>query len=436
MWFYHFNDKNKKKHYLCAFIKKNIIELIQKYREIERPIWFMLFVIFCISILDSSVFLILNIYLAKLGYNDPTIASFLSCRFLMAFMSAIPMGMLIQSRRIKPFYGFVVIGYFSAIFALLNIVEWASLWMIYLAFAFQGISIAGRFIITAPYIIRNVKKEQHTSVFSLAFATGSAGLIIGGGLVYLLSSLNPVYFHEGQILEYFCGFGILALLSVFQMKKDEFVPKIEGKRSDLKQFDWSLIVRAGMPNLLIAIGAGLTIPFVNLFFFHVFGMESGQFALLGTMTSILVLLGALLVPSIKGRWGYGSITVTQTLSVCALFLLATSDFISYWEGAIYVAIVCYVVRQPLMNLAGPMTAEMTMYYVGGRNREIMSAVNSSIWAGSWFFSSIIFKVLRESGLNYGSIFYITTALYIVGVALYFFLVKDFYQKEKDGLLVE
>ncbi len=396
----------------------------------------MITVIFCVSILDSSVFLILNIYLSKLGYSDPDIASFLSCRFLAAFSTAIPLGILIQNKRLQPFYAIIVVGYFTAIFSLLQAVHLGWKPIIYALFALQGISIAGRFIITAPYILRNIKKEEHTSVFALTFATGSAGLIIGGGLVYILSWIDPIYFHEGRILQYFCGFGLLALFAVFNMKKEEYVPQLKEKKSNLSQFDWALIGRAAMPNLVIAIGAGLTIPFVNLFFFNVFGMDSNQFALLGTMTSVLVLVGSLLVPSIKGRWGYGSITVTQSLSVAALFLLATSDFISTWEWAIYMAIICYVIRQPLMNLAGPMTAEMTMYYVGERNREMMSAVNSSIWSGSWFFSSLIFKVLRESGLNYGSIFYITTALYIVGVSFYFFLVRDFYRKEKAGLIGE
>jgi len=88
-----------------------------------------------------------------------------------------------------------------------------------------------------------------------------------------------------------------------------------------------------------------------------------------------------------------------------------------------------------MNMAGPLTSEMTMYYVGENNREILSALNSAIWSGSWFFSSMIFGVLRQQGFQFGEIFYITAGLYIIGVTLYYFLIKDYFKKEARGEIV-
>ena len=41
-------------------------------------------------------------------------------------------------------------------------------------------------------------------------------------------------------------------------------------------------------------------------------------------------------------------------------------------------------RAPLMNMAAPLTSELTMSYVGNKNQEMLSAIVAAIWSGSWF----------------------------------------------------
>ena len=91
--------------------------------------------------------------------------------------------------------------------------------------------------------------------------------------------------------------------------------------------------------------------------------------------------------------------------------------------AVVIAVVAFIVRQPLMNMAGPMTSELTLNYVGEKNREMISAINAAIWSGCWFASAKIFSMLREADINYSNIIFITVAFYIVGVAWYYWLIK-------------
>ena len=63
--------------------------------------------------------------------------------------------------------------------------------------------------------------------------------------------------------------------------------------------------------------------------------------------------------------------------------LATTEFFSSYYWALPIAILCYWIRTPLMNMAAPMTSELTMNYVGKNNQEILSAVMVAIWSGSW-----------------------------------------------------
>ena len=138
-----------------------------------------------------------------------------------------------------------------------------------------------------------------------------------------------------------------------------------------KSYDWGLLLKAIIPTIIIAIGAGLTIPFINLFFFHNFQIDSTAFAVIGGVASVLVAFLALLVPNVKNKLGFKKgITYTQTIAVLALVALATTEFFASYWWALPVAVMCYWVRTPLMNMAAPMTSELTMNYVGKKNQEL------------------------------------------------------------------
>ena len=207
--------------------------------------------------------------------------------------------------------------------------------------------------------------------------------------------------------------------------------KSEKKGIQLKSYNWNLLLKALIPTFIIAVGAGLTIPFINLFFFHIYGLDSSQFAVVGSVASVLVAIMALLVPKVKDKLGFKKgITLTQTLAVLALVALATTEFYADYWWALPLAIFCFWIRTPLMNMAAPMTSELTMNYVGKQNQEILSAVTAAIWSGSWYFSSQIFRYLKSMDLPYAYIFYITAILYALGVFSYYLLVLD-YEKRGD-----
>jgi len=413
--------------------------LFKQYSALDANIMRLFSVAFSLNVINCAFFLILNIFMSKSGYDDPSIATFWSARFFFVLIFAVPFGRFIQNRKIRPLILLSVLIYPLACVATIEAVDGHYYTAIYLGMMVMGGAESMLRISAAPYILRNLPQELHTRAFSMNFATWSGGLIAAGLTIFGLKSIFPELYHEKWALEMICLFSIIGVFASWQLKRDEHVPVVDAAPSKKKSAkvmwdDWGPMLRAATPTLVIAVGAGLTIPFINLFFHHSFGMDSDQFALLGTATHVLVLLGALIIPQIKDRYGYESITVTQSLSVLALVLLASSDFLHGYSWALVMAIACYMFRQPLMSIANPMTTEMTMYYVGEKNREMMSAVSSSIWSGSWFFSSLTFRFLRESGLRYGNIFLITAGLYAIGVFLYFLLIRDYRRRIRDGVI--
>ena len=206
-------------------------------------------------------------------------------------------------------------------------------------------------------------------------------MLISGLLIFISSNLLNI--DEGDILIFLSiiGFGSL----YFALKINEVNMYNSTNVVKDRKYDWYLIFQCIFPTLIIAIGAGLTIPFINLFFFHNFNLDSSGFALVGGITSLLIAMSSLLVPFLKQKYGFKkSIINTQLYAVIALVLLSSTAYFNELSFMIYFAIFFYMFRAPLMNMAAPLTSELTMSYVGNKNQEMLSAIVAAIWSGSWF----------------------------------------------------
>ncbi|KRO63533.1 MAG: hypothetical protein ABR80_00665 [Cryomorphaceae bacterium BACL11 MAG-121015-bin20] len=382
---------------------------------------------FFIQLIGAAFFLILNIYLAKKGFSDPEIANFISYRFLAVMLLAFPLGIYIKGKPLKPFFMIGGLGVPIVAIVLILLVHYG--WYQYLPalFILWGVVFTLFQVCSLPYLMRNTIIENQSHAISLNYATNSFGTIFSGFIIFGAGQFMRE-FDEGKILLGISILGFIGVYYVLKMKVD--VVESVKERLQWKSYDWVLLMKAIVPTLIIAVGAGLTIPFINLFFFHNFQIDSSGFAVIGGIASILVAILSLLVPNLKSKLGFQKgITYVQTIAVIALVALATTEFFKdYWWG-LPLAIMCYWVRTPLMNMAAPMTSELTMNYVGAKNQEMLSAIIAAIWSGSWFFSSQIFRFLKAEGLPYAHIFYITAVLYAFGVFMYSLLIKDYERKK-------
>ncbi|MDQ3191791.1 MAG: MFS transporter [Bacteroidota bacterium] len=413
------------------------MRILSQYKKVEKHIFSLIFAELFIQMINSAFLLIMLIFMQKEGYSDHESADYISYRFLGTLLLAFPLGLFIKGRKIKPI--FIFASYAVPIFSLLVVygIYFHISWLLYVSQILWGIGFLCFQITALPFILRNAKRETHTEAISLTFATYSFGGISSGVLIFLLSSIDPVFFDEMIILQIIAALGFISIYFIMQIDIKEQVPDepLNIKRLKLKEFDWNLILKAMFPVFVIATGAGLTIPFIGIFFFNVHGVDSHEFAIYGSVSAVLVAIGALIVPQIKAKFGYMlAVPATQTIAVIALVVLATTELYAAFAMAVPIAILCYVIRQPLMNMAGPMTSEVLMNYVGPKNREITSALTSTVWSGSWYISSRIFKILRENGLAYVKVFLITAVLYGLGIFLYYLVMLDYERRMKAGLI--
>lgn len=413
-----------------------LFSFVKDYQKLEKPVMNVILSEFFIQMVNATFMNILPLYMTRQGFSDEEIALFITFRFLGVFILALPLGKYIKGKNLMPFFylsnicvPFFGIGIVLAITFKLKILTLLCLLLWGASFTFMQIPIS-------PFILRNSVKENHTAGISLSYSTWSFGGIISGVVIALLDYINPKLFDEQFILLLFSflGFGgiffLIKIKDFNEISKDDDRPLIKNAKTD-----WNLIVKALIPTLIIATGAGLTIPFISLFFDKIHNLHKGGFSILSSFAAVLVAYTSMLVPKIKRHIGYKiAVPTTQTLAVISLVALATTQFYNQYSLAVVIAAVCYLFRQPLMNMAGPMTAELVLNYVGKGNREITSALTSAIWSGSWVLSGFMVKILFSKGFQFVNIFLITSLLYGFGVVMYYLLILDYNKREQQGLI--
>ncbi len=415
------------------------LSFLNDYQKLEKPILNVVISEFFIQLVNATFMNILPLYMTRKGFSDEEIALFITFRFLGVFILALPLGNLIKGKKLiplfylsnicVPLFGIAIvlsIAFQLKALTLISLLLWGA------SFTFMQIPIS-------PFILRNAKKQNHTAGISLSYSTWSFAGILSGVLIAVLDGINPKLFNEQFILLLFSVLGFFGVFFLYKIKNFKEVveeyQKIKTKSSE--KTDWRLIFKALIPTLIIATGAGLTIPFISLFFDKVHHLDKGGFSVLSSIAAVLVAYSAMMVPKIKQTIGYKiAIPTTQALAVISLVALATTQFYSQYSIAIVIAAVCYLLRQPLMNVAGPMTTELILNYVGQKNREITSALTAAIWSGSWVISGFMVKILFAHKFMFANIFLITSVLYAIGVIMYYVLILDYTKRQKQGLIEE
>lgn len=407
------------------------------YIKIEKQIRNVIASEFFIQLVNATFMTILPLYMSRKGFSNEEIALFIAFRYLGVFVLAFPLGKLIKGKKLMtlfflsnicvPLFGILIVVFIACglkYLTLIPLLLWGA------SFTFMQVPVS-------PFILRNARKTNHTAAISLSYSTWSFAGIVSGTLIWILDLINKNLFDEQFILLLFSamGFGGLFFLGRIKNFSEITDDHMATPGNKAVKTDWGLITKALVPTLIIATGAGLTIPFISLFFDKVHHMSTGGFSALSAIAALLVAYCAMLVPKVKQYIGYKvAIPTTQTLAVFSLVAMATTQFYSQYSVALVIAAVFYLLRQPLMNMAGPMTTELVLNYVGKNNREITSAFTAAIWSGSWALSGFMVTVLFAHHYEFATIFLITSLLYAFGVIMYYLLILDYNKRETKGLI--
>jgi MFS family permease len=172
-----------------------------------------------------------------------------------------------------------------------------------------------------------------------------------------------------------------------------------------------LLTKLILPTLLTSLGAGLIMPFMNVYFRVVHNQPDPVIGTLFAWGSLAMGLGLLLAPPLAERTGkIQLVVISQALSIPFLILLGFSPI--FWVGA-----ASYYIRLALMNMSSPVYQAFVMEHVDPSGRATVASLTSMAWNFGWAFSPTISGWLQVK-YGFGPPFIGTIALYTIAVTMY------------------
>lgn len=386
---------------------------------------------FLLNLIHAAQLLLLNLYLKSRHLDDPAIAALTSQRFVATFFLAIPAGLWLRGKQLKiPLFWSALLFPIASLLSILA-VENQQMALASAGFLFMGLVSLIINVANMPMVLRITPAEQSSEALSLMFASWAAASVCGGVFAWAMQKCHSVSFFGATL--YLDEYAALMILTATGL----FAPLLFAKLPDpppsephtqhwlhVEKKDLPILFHALIPCLIIATGAGLSIQFINLFFSNTHQISSANYSIYSSISNVLMLVAGLIVPEVRRRFGWrGAILGVQLLAVSLLILMGFTELWKNFWWAVPLAILCFIVRQPLMSMAGPAVSELTMSYVGERNRELVSACSGAIWSGAWWLAARSFQLLRASNVPYWAIFLTTAILYIFGTLYYLKIIR-------------
>ncbi len=367
--------------------------------------------------------LIFNFFVLSLGYDEALLGTMITVHNLTALMAALPMGYLADrlGRKLSLVSSTILVA-----LSVVIMVIYPKAWILIALNIVFGLGMSISSVTMGPFLMENSSESERTYLFSfgsgLQMAAGFVGNWIGGylpgwmGTTFNVDAVSSTAY--GNALLATSGIAVLGLIPLLMLRN----PNLKfHERSSLATMSYlkdhlGQISKLVLPMLITSVGAGLIMPFMNIFFRNVHKQPDPVIGTVFAWGSLAMGVGLIIAPVLADRFGKIQVVVmTQALSIPFLFILGFSPFFALSAGA-------YFIRLALMNLGGPVYQTFVMEQVEPQARASIASLTSMASSFGWAFSPSISGWIQ---VNYGfrPAFIGTMVLYAVSIYLYwhFFL---------------
>jgi MFS family permease len=362
--------------------------------------------------------LLFNFYVLSLGYDEALIGQLVTVSSLTALLAALPVGYLADQLGRKA--SLLLSGSLTAL-AILTMVLWPGQIVFYMTNVIFGVAQSLGAVTMGPFLMENSGDEERTYLFSfgsgLQMAAASVGNWIGGYLPTWVGNWREV--SPTDSLAYGGSLVVVVLGAAFGLLPLVFLRRPNMGRQGRSVFA-PLSYAAGhpgtlskliLPMLITSIGAGLIMPFMNVFFRQQYSQPDTTIGTLFAWGSLAMGIGLLIAPPLAERMGkIQLVVVTQALSIPFLILLGFAPW--FWLSA-----AAYYIRVALMNMSGPVYQTFVMEHVEEDARATVASLVSMSWNFGWAFSPMISGWMQVR-YGFGMPFVGTILLYCISIYLY------------------
>jgi MFS family permease len=393
--------------------------------------------VLCYSIAEGVMFgvfrLLFNFYVLSLGEYDESFLGLLTAASALASMIvAVPASFVanrLPAKWILVTSGLVDAGCFIGLVSLPT-----PFFLVFFNIIF-GIATTVRHVSVAPFLMGNSSPEERQYVFSFNFGMVTVaefvGYFIGGRLPTWMGEVANTTatssFAYSLALGSMTGVGLLAVLPLFLIRKQPAVAAASSEKwswAQVKQ-DVGVLSRLLSSPFVIGLGAGLMVPFFNLYFRDVFKQSDEAIGVIFMLGAIAMGIAQFLSAPLASRFGkIGTVILGQAISVIFLILMGLAAWLvpqGHVNVTLWLAIasLAYLVRMALMNMAGPVYQTFILENVRREMQAFTTGLNSIAFQIGWFVSPAIAGLLlaRYKVFGFAPIYGITALLYIAGTAL-------------------
>lgn len=395
--------------------------------------------------------LLYNFYVLGLGFDEALLGRLITTSSLAALLAALPAGYV--SDRMGRKVTLLTAGVTMA-GAAFGMVLWPSSLGLYLMNALLGVSQALAGVTLGPFLMENSSEEERTYLFSFAsginMIAGFVGSWLGGTLPTWLSqalrylpqrlpALGAWLRDSGRetlliavesatpesVTAYAASLVVIGFLALSAVIPLALIRRARLPHDDLaKQLTPITYARRNPgplamligPVLITSLGAGLFMPFMNVFYRNTFDASDQTIGTLFASASLAMAVGLLIAPPLADRYGkIQLVVVSQSLSIPFLILLGYSP----WFG---LSAAAYLVRLALMNMSTPVYQAFVMEHAPREARATVASLVSMSWNVGWAFSPSLSGWMQVS-YGFGPVFGGVIVTYVVAIYMYwrFFL---------------
>jgi MFS family permease len=177
---------------------------------------------------------------------------------------------------------------------------------------------------------------------------------------------------------------------------------------------WSergFVARVALPRIVLGLGAGLSIPFLGLYFQDRFGLSPASVGQLQAAAQLFMSAGFLCAPAVERRLGpVGGMCALQAASMPFFVCLA-------FTGSLTMAAAAFLLRAGLMNAATPIYKSFLMREARPELREMANGIDNLAWGISWVAGPHVGgAILDASRDSYATLMLVTVGLYALSAA--------------------
>jgi len=322
----------------------------------------------------------------------------------------------------------LVLGNLCASLSLIGFAMTNNFSLVLLVAVMEGTGEAAYAVSTVALLAEKAGNEKRTVAFSLLAFVGWVAGALGNFIVSLVPAIQRfgLDFKQAHVDLYV----IISLLSLsitpllFRVTESKILNE---KEDVLPRKSARVLAKFSGYSLLIAVGAGLFVPLMAFWFSAAYGVSDVVSLPFLGITYLLTAFVVFMSPRLAKRIGLVKATVvTQGASTVFMVLIPSSPSFG-------IAATIYIIRVFLMNLSNPLTQSLIMGLVSPEERGMASGIVASMSRLPNALSASFGYSLMVAG--YLSLpFYLATVLYVIGIAIFWFLFKDAKLPEESSLL--